>query len=230
MKRSITLATLALSSVLAVAGCGIGDSGSYTTGAAPETTASSSTTDAASAAPSGPTSGEPIATEHNDADVTFAQMMIPHHQQAIAMSETLLGKEDVPQDVRDFAQKVTDAQEPEIQRMEIMLQAWGEPATNQPGNVDHGSAGHGSDSSSQMNGMMSAEDMTALEDAQGAEAARLYLEQMTEHHRGAIDMAREEVSSGQNPQAVELAQQIAEDQEAEITEIETMLQDLPDQS
>lgn len=51
-----------------------------------------------------------ISEEHNDADVMFAQMMIPHHQQAVEMSETLLAKDDIPQNVADFAQGVIDAQ------------------------------------------------------------------------------------------------------------------------
>ena len=67
-----------------------------------------------------------------------------------------------------------------------------------------------------MSGMMSQEDMTALEEAQGTEAARLYLEQMTAHHEGAVDMARDEVADGQNPHAIALAEQITNDQEAEI--------------
>ena len=70
------------------------------------------------------------------------------------------------------------------------------------------------------------EDMTALEDAQGTEAARLYLEQMTAHHEGAVDMARDEVTDGQNPQAIALAEQVIKDQEAEIAEMEQMLNEL----
>ena len=79
-------------------------------------------------------------------------------------------------------------------------------------------------------GMMSEEDMGMLNDAQGTDAARLYLEQMTVHHEGAVEMARDQVERGQNPQAVELARQVVEDQEAEITEMEQMLQELPDGS
>ena len=66
----------------------------------------------------------------------------------------------------------------------------------------------------------------ALEDAQGTEAARLYLEQMTAHHEGAVDMARDEVTDGQNPQAIALAEQVIEDQEAETAEMEQMLNEL----
>ena len=70
------------------------------------------------------------------------------------------------------------------------------------------------------------EDMTALDQAQGTEAARLYLEQMTAHHKGAVDMAKDEAKDGQNPQAVQLAEQVIADQEAEITEMQQMLDKL----
>lgn len=167
-------------------------------------------------------SGEAISEEHNDADVMFAQMMIPHHQQAVEMSETLLAKDDIPQNVADFAQGVIDAQGPEIDRMNAMLEAWGQ----QPMNMDDmdgtgGMGGHGG-----MSGMMSEDDMQQLEDATGTEAAKLYLEQMTRHHEGAVDMAEQQVADGQNPQAVALAEQVIEDQEAEIQEMKTMLENL----
>ena len=147
----------------------------------------------------------------------FAQMMIPHHQQAVEMSEVLLAKDDIPAEVVEFAQRVIDAQGPEIDRMNAMLEAWGQqPVTGDMGEMDHGG----------MSGMMSEEDMTALEDAKGTEAARLYLEQMTAHHEGAVDMARDEVADGQNPQAIALAEQVIEDQEAEIAQMQQMLTDL----
>lgn len=147
----------------------------------------------------------------------FSQMMIPHHQQAVEMSEILLAKDDIPAEVIEFAQGVIDAQGPEIDRMNTMLETWEEdPVTGDMGEMDHGG----------MSGMMSEEDMTALEDAKGTEAARLYLEQMTAHHEGAVDMAREEVTDGQNPQAIALAEQVIEDQEAEIAEMEQMLNEL----
>ena len=152
----------------------------------------------------------------------FAQMMIPHHEQAVDMSEILLAKDDIPQNVADFAQGVIDAQGPEIDRMNAMLEAWGQ----QPMNMDDmdgtgGMGGHGG-----MSGMMSEDDMQQLEDATGTDAAKLYLEQMTRHHEGAVDMAEQQVADGQNPQAVALAEQVIEDQEAEIQEMKTMLENL----
>jgi uncharacterized protein (DUF305 family) len=223
VKRSTTLTTLALASALALAGCGT--SGAQE-GAGTDAETAAPAASAPAATSTGAASGEPIAAEHNDADVMFAQMMLPHHEQAVEMSEMLLAKDDVPAEVAEFAQRVIDAQGPEIERMNDMLTAWeAEPladAEDMDG-MDHGS-GAG------MSGMMSEEDMSALEDAQGTGAARLYLEQMTVHHEGAVEMAQDQVEQGQNPQAVELARQVVADQEAEIAEMEQMLQELPDGS
>ena len=223
MKRSTTLTTLALASALALAGCGT--SGAQE-GAGTDAETAAPAASAPAATSTGAASGEPIAAEHNDADVMFAQMMLPHHEQAVEMSEMLLAKDDVPAEVAEFAQRVIDAQGPEIERMNDMLTAWeAEPladAEDMDG-MDHGS-GAG------MSGMMSEEDMSALEDDQGTGAAQLYLEQMTVHHEGAVEMAQEQIEQGQNPQAVELARQVVADQEAEIAEMEQMLQELPDGS
>jgi uncharacterized protein (DUF305 family) len=176
------------------------------------------TTSAVTPTPAGsPGSREQVAAENNEADVMFAQMMIPHHQQAVEMSDVLLAKDDVPSNVRDFAQQVIDAQGPEIDHMEEMLDTWQQPMPES----DDSSMEHGS------GGMMTDEDMGQLEQAQGTDAARLYLEQMIVHHEGAVDMARDEVSDGQNPQAIALAQDVITAQESEIAQMRTMIEDLP---
>ncbi|MCJ2194537.1 DUF305 domain-containing protein [Micrococcus luteus] len=234
MKRTMTLTALTLASALTLTACGTGaqdenagaEASATATGSAPAATpaatdtATPSATESATSSATG--SAEEVSAEHNDADVMFAQMMIPHHQQAVEMSEMLLAKDDVPAEVAEFAQKVIDAQGPEIERMNAMLTAWGQDPVDTDGmdgmeGMDHGG----------MSGMMSEEDMAALEQAQGTEAARLYLEQMTAHHQGAIEMAQDEVEGGQNPQAVALAEKVVADQQAEITEMEQMLQELP---
>ena len=233
MKRTMTLTALALASALTLTACGTGaqdenagaEASATATSSAPAatpaatTTATPSATESATSSATG--SAEEVSAEHNDADVMFAQMMIPHHQQAVEMSEMLLAKDDVPAEVAAFAQKVIDAQGPEIERMNSMLTAWGQDPVDTDGmdgmeGMDHGG----------MSGMMSEEDMAALEQAQGTEAARLYLEQMTAHHKGAVDMAKDEAKDGQNPQAVQLAEQVIADQEAEITEMQQMLDKL----
>ena len=64
---------------------------------------------------------------------------------------------------------------------------------------------------------MSAEDMTALQNAQGTDAAKLFLNQMIDHHRGAVAMAQTEVASGQYPEAIAMAETIISTQNQEIT-------------
>ncbi|MBB4883210.1 uncharacterized protein (DUF305 family) [Micrococcus flavus] len=230
----MTLTALTLASALTLTACGTGaqdenagaEASATATGSAPAATpaatdtATPSATESATSSATG--SAEEVSAEHNDADVMFAQMMIPHHQQAVEMSEMLLAKDEIPAEVAEFAQKVIDAQGPEIERMNAMLTAWGEDPVDMGDMGDMEGMDHGG-----MSGMMSEEDMAALEQAQGTEAARLYLEQMTAHHKGAVDMAKDEAKDGQNPQAVQLAEQVIADQEAEITEMEQMLQELP---
>ena len=75
-------------------------------------------------------------------------------------------------------------------------------------------------------GMMSGDDMAALEAATGAEASRLFLEQMTMHHEGAITMAQDEVDNGQNPDAIAMAQTIIDTQTAEIATMQELLAQL----
>ncbi|QGU03674.1 DUF305 domain-containing protein [Corynebacterium comes] len=207
MKRTLAFSALTLTAALALSACTSGtDDAAETT---PGTTTVATSTTATSAA-----DGE-VAADHNDADIMFAQAMIPHHVQAVDMSEILLAKEGVPADVAGLAQRVIAAQGPEIDRMNAMLEAWGEaPVTGGSlPDMDHGD----------MAGMMTGEDLAALDAAAGPEGARLYLEQMIAHHEGAVEMARAQVADGVNPQAVGLAEQVIADQEAEIAEMEQML-------
>ncbi|KRB36165.1 DUF305 domain-containing protein [Microbacterium sp. Root180] len=150
--------------------------------------------------------------EFDSADVMFAQMMIPHHEQAVEMSNVLLAKDGIDEDVTALAERIKAAQQPEIELMEEWLDDW--EAEMPMDGMDHG------------DGMMSQDDMAALEDAAGDEASALFLEQMIEHHEGAIIMAEGEVEAGQDPDAVALAEKIIEDQTAEIEEMKQLLDEL----
>jgi uncharacterized protein (DUF305 family) len=162
-------------------------------------------------------SGGEVEAAHNDADVMFATMMIPHHAQAVEMSETVLAKDGVDEGVVDLAERVKDAQQPEIDQMTGWLKTWGEDVPAMSGaHTAHGD----------MPGMMSAAEMKALADAPGEQASQLFLQQMTEHHQGAIDMAKEQVADGENAAAVELAEAIAADQQQEIEEMQDLLTEL----
>ena len=195
----------------------------------------SSTTSAAASASASPSAASSDAA-HNDADVTFAQGMIPHHQQAIEMSDMLLGKQGVDPEVVSLANEIKNAQGPEIEQMQGWLQDWGVsssttapstaamPGHDMPGHqMPSGDMGDMPGMSGGGMGMMSEADMAALQNAQGAEASRLFLTQMIEHHKGAIMMAQQEVDNGQFPAAVEMARNIVSSQQAEIDTMQGML-------
>src|SRR3546814_148581 len=154
--------------------------------------------------------------EFNDADVAFAQQMIPHHQQAVEMAQLAADRAE-RQEVKDLAARVEAAQAPEIARLEGWLGEWGEDLPMEGMDMDHGQDGMG---------MMSDKDMSMLESASGAEFDRLFLEMMVRHHSGAIDMAEEELRDGQHPGALEMAPEIKDTQEAEVADMEALLAEL----
>lgn len=160
-----------------------------------------------------PSPSSDSAAAFNNADETFVMGMIAHHEQAIEMADLLLEKDGVDQRVINLALDIKDAQGPEIETMNRWLDDWGI--------VSDGSGMEGMDHSGGM--IMSDEDMTALETASGADASRLFLEQMTQHHEGAIDMAQQELDNGENPDALELAQTIIDAQTAEIATMQDIL-------
>lgn len=227
---ALALATVAVATVAALTGCG--DSG---------TDQSSTTTTVTVTATA-------TAAEHNQADVMFAQTMIPHHAQAIEMSDVLLAKQGIDPRVTELATRIKAAQGPEIEQMQGWLTQWGEPTmpmgTAIPGmpmgTTGMGMPGHdlpmpttGAGTTPGMPmpggsgmGMMSEQDMTALQTAEGVDAARLFLTQMITHHQGAITMAQTEIETGQNPDAIALARSIAETQQQEITTMQNLLASL----
>lgn len=153
---------------------------------------------------------------HNDADVAFAQGMIPHHEQAVEMASLAADRAEDPR-VLDLAARIEAAQAPEIEEMTAWLSAWGEDVAA----GDHGGMDMGADS-----GMMSDDDMAALEDSSGAEFDQMFLSMMVEHHEGAVAMAETEASDGEYPDSIALAEGIIETQEAEIEEMTGLLTEL----
>ena len=87
--------------------------------------------------------------EFNDADLTFATDMIPHHQQAVEMAELAADRAKSPE-VRQLAEDIEAAQGPEIETMTQWLRDWGQETPS--GSMDHGDMGHGD--SQEMPGMM----------------------------------------------------------------------------
>lgn len=202
MKRMPVAVGAAAALTLTLAACG-GNTEDANPAQTPETTASAEQVDPA----------------HNDADTMFAQMMIIHHEGAIEMADLAVEKAS-SQEVRTLAGDISAAQGPEIEQMTSWLQVWGEDTTPS-GGMDH--TGHGG---MDMEGMSQEEAMAELEGLSGTEFDQRFLELMIAHHQGAVEMAQTQLADGENPQARELAQQIIDDQQAEISEMEGMLADL----
>lgn len=189
---------------LVVAGCGTGTQ-----------------TPSFDSAGSAPSSAAAAQGEHNDADVTFAQAMVPHHRQAVEMAGLAAGRSQNPQ-VLDLASRIGAGQAPEIATMTGWLQEWGaeipaEDSMGGMGGMDHGDGGQGG-----MAGMMSPEQIGQLTEASGPGFDGRFLQLMTEHHRGAIELAQTELDQGADPRATALARTIIDTQRGEITEMETL--------
>ena len=148
------------------------------------------------------------------ADAMFAQMMIPHHEQAVEMS-TLAETRASDPEIKALAAQIKGAQQPEIDQMKAWLEEWGVPVMPGMDAMDmHG--GHG------MSGMLTDEQMGELAAASGPEFDALYARYMIEHHKGAIDMAQD-VADSKDPRVAALAAAIIQTQQAEIAELEAFL-------
>lgn len=197
MKKSLTVSATIVAAMLALAGCSTGTDGGSMPGMNHSGPATSST------------EATVVGGEHNAADTMFAQMMIPHHVQAVEMSNIMLAKTDLDAKITALATDIKAAQDPEIKKMTTWLTGWSEP-TAMSGNHS-------------MNGMMSAADLDKLKAAQGNEASKLFLTQMIAHHEGAVEMAQSEVTGGKNADAVALAKSIVASQETEIKDMKALL-------
>lgn len=193
-----SLAAVALAGVLALGACG-----NEATQSVPSTTTGASGTAAA-----------PESAVFSDADVAFAQEMIPHHEQAIEMADIALDPlRGAGLEVKALAEAIKAGQDPEIALMKGWLDAWSQPEMGEM---------EGHDMSS-MQGMMSVADMEALERASGAAFDTKWLEMMIKHHEGAVSMAKKVQSGGQYADVRALAEQVIAAQTNEIAEMRELL-------
>ena len=165
--------------------------------------------------PSSSSSGGTVANA-SDADISFAQLMIPHHQQAVAMADLALSRVTSPE-VKELAEQIKAAQDPGIEMMSAWLQGWGAPMEM---GEDH--SGHDMGDMN-MSGMMSDDDMRALADTQGAAFDRMWLEMMIAHHQGAISMAEQVQGSTSIAEVKTLAGAVITGQKVEIDTMQQLL-------
>jgi uncharacterized protein (DUF305 family) len=142
------------------------------------------------------------------ADTMFLQMMIPHHQQAIDISELALQKSQ-NSELLSLAKIIIRDQKSEIAQMKAWLDQAG-------ASEDMGHSAHG------MGGMLNDEDLAALEKATGKNFDTLWLKGMIEHHDGAIHMS-EMIRDASNLELKAFGEKIVQDQSAQITQMKKML-------
>jgi len=142
------------------------------------------------------------------ADVTFAQDMVQHHEQALDMAK-LVPTRSTNEQVRGLAERIEKGQAAAVTPLR--------PRPEERGAQDKEHSGH------DMAGMMSDGDMTKLETTSGAEFDRLWLNLMVKHHEGAVEMARTELKDGKDADAKKLAQAIIDGQQQEITEMKDLM-------
>ena len=138
----------------------------------------------------------------NGSDQMFLQMMIPHHEQAIEMSDLALARSK-NSEVLKLAQQIKSAQSAEIIQMKSWLDGAGMSA-DMGHEMDHG-----------MGGMMGEDEMSALESATGAAFDKLFLAGMIAHHEGALHMVMM-IQDSSDPQLRTLHDNIIKTQSAEI--------------
>jgi uncharacterized protein (DUF305 family) len=197
MRRCLSIiGVAALAALVTVTGC----SKSGNQSAASSTSAAESTS-------------TPATSSHNQADVTFAQNGIPHHEQAIPMSDTILGKQGIDPRVVQLANQFKADQGPELQQMHSWLSQWGQPTLTMTSGMV-------------MPGMLPDQDIAALQNAQGVDATKKFLTEMIECHEGTIAMAEDEIKDGQYPPAVALAHSISTREQQENTTMQGILDSL----
>ena len=194
ISHRLTLAGVGLTAVLALGACGTDDAGSAAPGGmSPMTSSTSESADAG-----------------QKDDVEFAQMMIPHHQQAVEMADMALESASSAE-VMALAKQIKAAQDPEIATMTGWLEEWKAPMS-----ADGGHGGHDG-------GMMSDSDMKGLAGADGAAFDRMWLTMMIEHHEGAVEMAQDVLKSTADPDVKAMAEAVVAGQEKEIATMKALL-------
>lgn len=171
----------------------------------------------------GSMTSEQNSSGYSQRDLMFAQMMIPHHQQAVDMS-TLAEKQTTNAELLALAKQIKDAQAQEIEQMQGWLDASGDTGGDMNMQGDMGHDG-GMMDNGMMGGMLTDEEFDRLAGMSGAEFDQFFLESMIVHHEGALQMVRM-ITNSSNAEAKALGESIVESQTAEIEQMKQMLAEM----
>lgn len=153
----------------------------------------------------------------NSADFAYIRMMIEHHRQALVMTD-LAPDRAKSSKIKRLAERISAGQKPEIEAMKGWLKTNGGTKDQGGGAPDHaGGHGHGS-----MSGMATEKQLDQLRAADGADFDKLFLKLMITHHSGAVSMATDVLSKGNNLRVEEMADDVISQQSAEIRRMQQL--------
>lgn len=159
----------------------------------------------------------------DDFDRTFIEMMIPHHQGAIAMAR-IAKHEAQNEELQNMAEEMIDEQRGEIRTLKRWFNQW---------DYDHEMRMSWRDMSMTMQGhsqpMTMDEMVDMLRDAEGMEFDMMFIDMMIPHHQGAIDMAKVALTNAKHQEIKDMAQMIITSQQEEIEHLKHLRSQLPSQ-
>jgi uncharacterized protein (DUF305 family) len=161
-------------------------------------------------------------TRVTDADITFMQDMIMHHDQAVRMTAMIDGRSQ-RDEVRQLGERISASQDDEMQFMVDWLEEQGQPVM--PPAADRSPHAHHSGHST-MAGMLTDAEFANLRAAQGNQFDTLFMQYMIKHHQGAVTMVDELLAkqgTAQDPVLFEFISEVKTEQTSEIERMAAML-------
>jgi uncharacterized protein (DUF305 family) len=134
-------------------------------------------------------------------EAKFLNTMSEHHKDGIQMAKMATEKAQ-SKDVKSLAQKISSEQTAELKKMQSWESTWYPQV----------------DAKMEMQKM----DMSKLEQAQGSEFDREFLDMMTEHHKQAIDMTKNALSDLQHKENRKMAEKSLKTQATEVAKMEKL--------
>ena len=144
-------------------------------------------------------------------EAMFLQMMIPHHQQAIVISDLAISISK-NEDILKLANQIKGAQAPEIDQMKSWLKAAG--FGEDPGHSMHAMAG-----------MLTDSQLEQLKNSTGKDFDRQFLSGMIAHHQGAVEMVRM-IENSSDLKLRDFGEQINQSQSSEIAVMKQLLKSI----
>jgi len=160
----------------------------------------------------GPGQGMGEFSDDKPFDLQFLDQMTMHHQGALMSTRAMIADSARPE-LRELATAIETSQTAQIEQMQTWRTDWYGDAESTTGGMDM----------SQMEQMMTGDAMTGMPDMMGGHGEDMYLQMMIVHHQLGVDMAEQAITRSERPEVRQLAQEIADEQSAQIVVMQNYL-------